>query len=255
MQKLLFAATAVLATAAAAAAQTARPSTSFTGDLGYVSASGNTQLSTLNIGEKIVRADGQWTLKQTAAYVQGQAKGVESANQFLVAGRADYAFAPRLGLFTGVSFERNPFAGFNRRTNEQLGVNWKAVQAPQDSLAIDAGGVLTQQAGVNDTTENFSAARVAADYEHTFSKAAYFQQLVEYLPALTTSGAYRLNTQSSLVAPISAHVGIRVSYAVQYNSDPPAKPNDSNNFGGGPPPPEYFGTTDRLLTMGVQVTF
>ncbi len=92
---------------------------------------------------------------------------------------------------------------------------------------------------MSDSTENYPAARVAVSYKHSFSKSAYFQQLAEYLPDLKTSGAYRVNTQSSLVAPISAHIGIKVGYAVQYNSNPPAT----------------FGTTDRLLTTGVQVTF
>ena len=59
------------------------------------------------------------------------------------------------------------------------------------------------------------------------------------MPNLQTSGAYRVNTESSVVAPISAHIGIKMSYAIQYNSRPPVN----------------FGSTDRLLTAAVQVTF
>ena len=59
------------------------------------------------------------------------------------------------------------------------------------------------------------------------------------MPNLQTSGAYRVNTESSVVAPIPAHIGIKMSYAIQYNSRPPVN----------------FGSTDRLLTAGVQVTF
>ncbi len=236
---LLVECAALLAFASVAGAQTAKPTTSFTGDLGYVNASGNTKLSTLNVGDKIVHTDGQWTLTQTAAYVYGETNATESANQFLIAGRADWAFQPRLGLFAGVSYERNPFAGFDSRVNEMLGFQWKAVVEASDSLSIDAGGVETQQSNVDGTSEDYTSARLAANYKHSFSKAAYFQQLAEYLPDLQMSGAYRVNTQSSVVAPISAHVGIKVSYAIQYNSNPPAK----------------FGTTDRLLTTGAQVTF
>ncbi len=230
---------ALTAAAGSAAAQSAKPTTSFTGELGYVSATGNTRLSTLNVGDKIVHTNGLWTFTQTAAYVNGQTKGVETANQFLVTGREDYAFMPRFGVFAGASYERNTFAGFNHRTNELLGMRWKAVVAPHDSLDVDAGGALTQQTDVNDSTESYPAARVAASYKHSFSKAAYFQQNVEYLPDLTTGGAYRVNSLSAVVAPISSHIGIKVSYQIQYNSRPPVS----------------FGTTDRLLTTGVQVTF
>lgn len=226
----------------AASAQTpaAKPADlSFTGELGYVSATGNTQLSTVNAGDKIVYTSGHWLVTQTAAYIQGQTKGVESANQFLVTGRVDRALASRASAFVGASYERNPFAGFTRRTNELLGFRWKAVQAPQDSLSLDAGGVLTQQLDVSDSSENFPAARVAASYKHAFSKAAYFQEQAEYLPDLKTGGAYRINATSALVAPISAHIGIKVGYVVQYNSRPPAT----------------FGTTDRTVTTGIQITY
>jgi putative salt-induced outer membrane protein len=225
--------------ASAAPAQDAAPKTSFTGDLGYVSASGNTNLTTLSIGEKLVHTRGRWTLTQVAAYVYGETNEKESANQLRFSGRGDFAFAPRLGVFVGASFERNTFAGFNSRTDEIAGLSWKAIVAPSDAMSLDAGGVLTQEADVDGSDQDYPAARLAANYKHAFSKAAYFQQLAEYVPNLKTSGAYRVNTESALVAPISAHVGIKASYVVRYDSRPPVN----------------FGTTDRVLTTGVQLSF
>lgn len=227
------------AVATAATAQDAKPNTSFTGDVGYVSASGNTNLTTLSIGEKVVHTEGRWTLSQLAAYVYGETNSKESANQLRFAGRADFAFRPRLGVFAGVAYERNTFAGFNSRTDEIAGLLWKAIVAPRDSLHLEAGGAFTQEADVDGTSQSYPSARIAANYKHVFSKTAYFQQLAEYVPNLKTSGAYRVNSESALVAPVSAHFGVKVSYAVRYNSRPPAK----------------FGTTDRVLTTGVQLSF
>jgi putative salt-induced outer membrane protein len=225
--------------AATAAAQAAKPVTTFTGDLGYVSASGNTKLTTLSIGEKIGHTDGLWTFNQLAAYVYGKTDDKESANQLRVAGRADYTFQPRLSLFAGVSYERNAFAGFNARTDEIGGLKWKAVVAPRDSMNLDAGGQLTQESDVDGTRQSYPSARAALAYKHLFSKAAYLVQLAEYVPNLQTSGAYRVNTESAVVAPVSAHVAIKVNYVVRYDSHPP----------------ENFGTTDRVLTTGIQLSF
>ncbi|MGH7690541.1 MAG: DUF481 domain-containing protein [Gemmatimonadaceae bacterium] len=232
-------AVALAASAALLGAQTAKPTTSFTGDLGYVGASGNTKLTTLSIGDKLVHTDGPWTLTQIAAYVYGETNNTESANQLAVSGRADWAFQPRLGLFGGVSYERNPFAGFSRRIGEMAGLRWKAVVAPRDSLSVDAGGVITQQTDVSGTTDDYPSARLAGNYKHVFSKLAYFQQLAEYLPDLQSNGGYRVNTESSLVAPISTHIGIKIAYAINYNSQPPVN----------------FGTTDRVVTAGVQISY
>jgi putative salt-induced outer membrane protein len=120
-----------------------------------------------------------------------------------------------------------------------LGFLWKAIVAPQDSLTLDVGGELTQQANVDSTNQSYPAARFGLNYKHTFTKTAYFQQLADYAADLQSGGGYRVNTESALVAPISAHIGIKVSYAVRFNSAPPTG----------------FGTTDRVLTTGVQVSF
>jgi putative salt-induced outer membrane protein len=225
--------------AALAFAQDAKPKTAFTGDLGFVSATGNTNLTTLSIGEKITRTDGRWVFTQLAAYVYGETNSKESANQLRLGARADVAWTPRAGGFIGATFERNTFAGYNRRTDEFLGALWRALVEKEDSLSLEAGGVLTQQSNVDGTDEDYPAARLGANYKHAFTRAAYFQQLAEYVPNLKTSGAYRANTESALVAPISAHIGIKVGYVIRYDSRPPAK----------------FGTTDRVLTTGVQLSW
>lgn len=225
--------------ATSAAAQDARSPTTFSGNLGYVSATGNTKLATLSVGEALGHSVRRWAFSQLAAYVYGETDDQESAIQLRLAARADFAFQPRFGVFGGVSFERNRYAGFARRTEFIAGLRWKAIVASADSMGLDAGSVLTRQADVDGSSDTYASARAALAYKHVFSKAAYFQQLAEYVPNLQQSGAYRLNAESVVVAPISTHVGIKINYAVRFNSRPPVS----------------FGSTDRVLTMGVQLSY
>ena len=113
-------------------------------------------------GQDVLQSAVVKVLSQLAAYVRGETKGVESANQLRVAGRSDLAFHPRFGAFAGVSFERNTFAGFRRRFDEIAGVRWKAIVAPFDSLSVDGGGVLTQESDVDGTSKDYPSARLAA---------------------------------------------------------------------------------------------
>ena len=71
------------------------------------------------------------------------------------------------------------------------------------------------------------AARVGADYKHLFSEIAYFQQTVEYLPNLSDTEVYFVNTESSLVAPLTTSLGIKVGYVVRFNSAPPVRAETS----------------------------
>ena len=232
---LLLAAAAV----STAHAQAAKPTTSFTGDLGFVSSSGNTNVTTITVADKIVRTSGLWMFTQAALYLKGETSEKETANQLLAALRVDYAFLPRLSVFAGVDYEKNTFAGFNSRTDEIAALASKAILAPFDSARVDAGGVLTQESDVDGTSQNYPSARVAVNYKHQFTKLAYFHQFAEYLPNLKTSGAYRVNTESALVAPLSTHLGIKLSYSIRYDSKP--QPN--------------FGSTDRLFTTGIQISY
>ena len=225
--------------AGSGAAQSAPAKTSFTADLSYVTASGNTDFATLSIGDRIVYSRSGWTFTQLGGFVRGTTKDSVTARSFRASLRGDRAIIVGLSLFAGAATESNKFAGFDSRTDELAGVNWKVIHSPSDSLAFDAGANYTQQQNVNGTEVNYGSWRTAEMYKHMFSTKAYFLQLAEYVPSVGDKQGYRFNSESAIVAPVLAHIGIKANYALRYVSKPPAG----------------FGTTDRVLTMGVQVTY
>ena len=89
------------------------------------------------------------------------------------------------------------------------------------------------------TTKNTPAARAAAAFKHLFKANTFVSQGVEYVPDLQADGGYRVNSETAAVAPLASRINVKVGYVVQYNSKPPAK----------------FGTTDRVFTSGLQVSF
>jgi putative salt-induced outer membrane protein YdiY len=213
--------------------------TSFTGDLSYVNASGNTRFATLSVGDRVVHTRGQWTFTEVAGYVRGTTKDSVTARAFRVSVRVDKAIGHNMAAFVGASEERNKFAGFNTRTDEFGGLNWKVIRSPTDTLAFDAGIVYTQQHNVDGKETNYGSARTAEMYKHVFSSHAYFLQLAEYVPSFGDKEGIRVNSETAIVAPISSHLGIKTNYTIRYASKPPAG----------------FGTTDRVLTVGLQITF
>lgn len=72
---------------------------------------------------------------------------------------------------------------------------------------------------------------------------AYFQQTGEYLPNLSDSEAYLMNTESALVAPLSRRLGLKLSYVVRYNNAPPVREN------------VRLKTTDTFFSSGITVSF
>ena len=213
--------------------------TKFTGDFGYVATSGNTEVTTMSVGEKLTQARGRLRLEQTFSLVYGEQQGSVITNSLRTGLRADYKIGELFAFFAGAAYDRNVFAGIERRFEEQIGLQLRAIAAARDTVNFEGGGSVTQQTAVGGVQTNFPAARMAIGWRHGFTAASYFQQHVEVLPNLKDSEDWRINSESSLIAPISARIGVKVSYVIRYDNLPEVG----------------FSTTDRLFTTGVQLTF
>ena len=215
------------------------------GDFGYVMASGNSEFSTLNLGEKLTwkPAASKFSLDQYAKYVYGETDGEESANQLGTGGRVNYAITSRLSAFAGLDFDKDRFAGIDQRFSEPVGLSWLALDAPKNKFTIEGGAnfvqvTYTELQANGEFDEQYTSARAAGTYKWLFSEKGYFQLFGEYLPALKEGIGYRANTEAAIIAPLAGIVALKVSYLMRYNSQPPAG----------------FEKTDRTFTTGIQVT-
>jgi putative salt-induced outer membrane protein len=231
---------ALLVLAPALTAQEADPVvTKITADIGYVSVSGNTEVSTFNIGEKLTQARGRLSLEQSVALVYSRQADSVITNYLRANFRGDFKIDKLLAVFTGVTFDRNRFAGIERRFEEQLGITARVLGTPSDTVRIEGGGTFTQQIGTDGIQQNFPSARGALSWRHAFTDAAYFQQNVEYIPNMKETVDWRVNTESGIVAPLSQRISLKVAYVIRYDNLP--QPG--------------FLDTDRLFTSGLQITF
>jgi putative salt-induced outer membrane protein len=229
----------LLALASTGGAQAAAPVTKITADLGYVSTSGNTQVTTMNLGEKLSHERGRLTIQQGFALVYGKQRDTVNTNSLRANVRGDYKIDQIFALFLGAAFDRNTFAGIERRFEEQLGIAARLHASTRDTIRVEGGASITQQLGTDDVQRNFPAARAAGAWRHVFTPASYFQQNIEFIPNMRDGEDWRLNSESAVVAPISAMIGVKLSYVLRYDNLP--EPG--------------FKDMDRLFTTGIQITF
>lgn len=191
-----------------------------TADFGFVSTSGNSDVTTLNLGEKLILRAGRWEHKQQAGSVYGAENDQQTSNLLFGNWRSDFALNSRMALFGYAGYDRNTFAGISRRLEETVGVAAKLLTLASDALTLEAGFGLTQQRSTDGTSNNFSALRTGTLYRHNFSGSSYFTQSIEFLPNLEVSEDYRVNAETALVAPISSHAAIKVGYQIRYDNLP-----------------------------------
>ncbi|HEX6313822.1 MAG TPA: DUF481 domain-containing protein [Gemmatimonadaceae bacterium] len=223
----------------------APPPSEFNADLGFVSVSGNTSVTTLSLGEKWIRRLAPWEFRQELGAVYGKTDGEVTSNVWRASLRGDYGIGSTFALYARTAFERNKFAGVKSRFAEGLGAVARLIATDVNQLNLEGGFELTQQDNLDGTSESFSSLRAASSWKRVFSANAYFFQGIEVLPNLDESEDYRINSETTIVAPISSHVAMKASYQFRFDNLP------SLNATGTAP----LRKSDRILSTGIQITF
>lgn len=208
-------------------------------DFGLVNASGNSDFTSLNFGEKASWEKNQWSIAQNAKIIYGNTDGAPTAESYDADLRVERAVSPRVGVYAFAAYQRDPFAGLASRWSGGPGVTAGLVRSGRDTLSLEAA--LTQQSERTTAAieRSFGATRTAALFKHVFPSAASFTQSLEWIANLKTSADYRLNSETALTAPLSKKIGLRLSYVIRFDNQP--EPT--------------FKKTDKILTTGIQVAF
>ena len=208
-------------------------------DLGLVSASGNANFTSLNVGEKLTRKLGAIALIENAKILYGRTNGATTTESYDVGARGQYPFTKRIGIYALIGFQRDPFAGLASRWFGGPGVAVALLQTAHDTLGVESGVTSTRERSTAGVSESFGAARSAASFKHLFAAKSSLSETLEWIANLKTSDDQRVNSETALTAPLSRQIGLRVSYLIRFDNQP--EPG--------------FKTTDRILTTGVQIAF
>lgn len=209
-----------------------------TADLGVVNTAGNTDLTTVNVGEEVRWRRGRLTLAQTFAVVYGRSGGETTSSLWRGGVRGDYALSRAVAWYASLAYDRDRFAGISRRLEEGSGIAVKLVRRGRDRLETEIGLSLVQQRSTLGTSDDFVSGRGAIAYAHQFAEATYLRQTLETMANLEQASDYRVTSESALVAALSGRLALKISYVVRFDHRP--EPG--------------FRTTDRLLTSGLQFT-
>jgi putative salt-induced outer membrane protein len=231
--------TAVIATLVATSPLVAQDKREFTGDIGFVNTTGNAELTSVSVGQALKFSAGPWSVAQTFGVVYGENAGTVNTSLWRGGLRGDRKVGSGISLFALSAWDRNTFAGIDSRLEQGLGVGIAALDTERRQLKFELGGGAVQQWNTGGGYGTFPSARAAGTFRQNFTSAAYIQQSVEVLPNLDESKDLRINTESALVAPISSHIGLKMSYIIRYD---------------GLPQPT-FKKTDGILTTGLQITY
>ncbi|QZD92507.1 DUF481 domain-containing protein [Qipengyuania xiapuensis] len=199
------------------------------GEVGAFQSSGNTDSVGIAAGLKLKREGIDWSHRLTARVDYQRQNGVTSREQFLAAYEPRWQFNENMFVYGLAQFERDELQGFDARYALSGGLGYKLVDNEGLKLSIKAGPAWRVTEFSDGTSNSRIAGLFGADFDWEIFKGLTFTQDANAVAegggevqVLVDGSNTSINLVSGLDFKISDSLRSRLSYAVDYDSNPPA---------------------------------
>lgn len=188
------------------------------GEAGGFISSGNTDTQGVAIGINVAKETRKWRHALRGFVDYQQQDGVTSRERYFAGYEGNYNITPNFYALLTLSYERDPFSGFDRRFAQSLGLGYKIVNTDTVKLAVEGGPALRQTRFTDGVDSNAFAARVAGTFDWQISSQWQFTQT-----GLLFYDDFNTSTQaiSALTFKLSDALSARASFQFNSESNPP----------------------------------
>jgi len=189
------------------------------GEAGGSISSGNTNVKGVAIGVNLAKVSHRWKHAVRGFADYQRQNGVTTRQRFFAGYEGNYNISQNMYALLALSWERDPFSGFNRRFSESLGVGYKIINNDRMKLSVEAGPALRQTQFTSGTSDSAFAARAAGNFSWKVNDRIEFTQT-----GLFYYDRFNTSTQaiSALTARLSGALSARASFQFNSESNPPA---------------------------------
>lgn len=198
-------------------------------ELGGIRTTGNTDTLGLTGAISLDRKGIDWQHKLALRADLQRSGDTITREKYFAAYEPRYEFSDNLFAYGLAQFERDRFQGFDARYALSGGVGYTVVDSRNLDLSIKAGPALR----ISETTDGLSDTRLAGLFGLDFDwRITERLKLTQATNAVTETGgaalvfvdsrSTTLNLVTGLEAKVSDRLSTRFSYAVDYDSNPPA---------------------------------
>jgi putative salt-induced outer membrane protein len=188
------------------------------GEVGAADSTGNTRSTSVALGLNYARNGLYWDHTLTATVDYARDNGVESKSRYFASYAGHYNVTPRFYTLGLLSWEKDRFAGFDRRFSESIGLGYSVLKTPKASLALEAGPALRQTNYVAGNIENQFAGRTSVNFRWDITPKLTFSEIASFYTETSDSTA---TSDTGLTAGLIGSLSVRLSYHLQYESSPP----------------------------------
>ena len=198
------------------------------GELGAFRATGNARTTGVTAALALKRQGINWSHKLTGRADYQETNGVTTREQYFAAYEPNLNISDNLFAYALAQYERDRFQGFSARYAVSGGIGYKIVDRKDLHLSVKAGPAYRVTEFASGDHESRIAALFGIDFDWAITDRL---KLTHDTNAVAETGGSAtiivdanntsLNLVTGLTAKISDRISTRVSYAVEYDSNPP----------------------------------
>lgn len=191
-----------------------------TGEVSYVSTSGNTDTATLGFATEMEYLQRVWSAELKGNFVRSENEGVESARALAATAALLRELRPRLGSYVRTSYMKNRFAGIERLLTTEAGLGWDVVEDERQKLRFEAGIGYTDEQRLDAPDLSFASGRGGLKYRWNISEYSSFREELSVLTNLSGLGDLRVLNTASVTAGLNSRLSLKLSHTLSWVDDP-----------------------------------
>lgn len=192
-------------------------------ELSVVSANGNSKANTNSAKNTFTYNWSDVTgLELLAGALGTKSNGTVTAEQYNASEKVTWKLVGSNYVYEKFGWESNRFAGVRHRYDGNVGLGRLLMDLPKHKWSAELGGGYVAEELINAPHNDYASGRAYSKYAWKLSETAEFSQDGEYLHSFDDSKAYRLKTETALIASMTTHLSLKTSFVWKRNAVPPA---------------------------------
>lgn len=199
------------------------------GELGAFQSTGNADNTGVTASLSLKKKGVNWTHKFNGRADYQETEGVVTREQYFAAYEPNLRINDRLFAYALAQYERDRFQGFSARYAVSSGIGYTIIDEGDIQLSAKAGPAYRVTEFVNGASESRIAGLIGIDFDWDITERLKFTHDTNAVAEtggsatiIVDSNNTSLNLATGLNAKISDRVSARVSYTIEYDSNPPA---------------------------------
>jgi putative salt-induced outer membrane protein YdiY len=184
-------------------------------EVGVIVTTGNTRSQNYNVRQQSNYTWEENLLRFTGRFFKSSSKGAEIAKNWSLGLRYERELSERWAAFIGQNLESDAYAGYLQRYNTDLGGKYSIYKLTDFNWFTEAGYRYTSEHRRTSTVNSHSL-RLYTEATRKWNASVSSTLWIEYLPNLTTSADYQLNSELSLASALSETFSVKMAYLVKH---------------------------------------